>query len=688
MLNEHDFVEKRREALDLLLVLEDMRAQPGLINWGMPGMYDLPNLQFLDNSWLQPTPYQALIDGHEVRITRIRTMVRPELLQDMVDRIKHFIDAPITLPEGDSPSPTKRVSAFQPSSRRGSMVSPTPIWPHILRTAPSPMQGAATQDAIPEERSGSTSNDSHKQQPPQPKVMVRAFAQRMHKGFFLRGCLGSGKSHLLLLFAVYLRLVYTNVRTVYIGDCEEWDKCDSAYDYIELILEAIACSLVDHEAILGEIDTWKDYYRTRQGHAHEHVNELIVKICEYCQQAQLKLVFIYDNVDKLASDKQLYERIAYRTLMNLKRRTPCFAVFSSFDDNITEEIKRRFTSTHLYINSSFSREEGVVFMQEKCKEFACTENIINEAVKNTWFHPNELRRLCRSMTARRVANERDFMRAAQQFREEESFTLRPRPYSSHTTVDNDIKMTIFCVYFSFPCENPVVDWNFIDTSGIEDGVLRFSCPRVANLVFAEQIGDEKQAFEQIGMLIGDTDEARHQLAVAAIRWILDKTGELIEERSLRMRSRDMLRYMDVRMERIRALDVDEMLDKMYAGASTLDTNSAIVFYSVSPTLEDVDFVIYDESAFASVRFVKCLMLNPLKLKIQLRHIDTTIAKRIQERLVGPGAGYVDYYVVCGRKAAAFASRRPPTANETGCNMHIVDITSLNWINGLEIFQFN
>ncbi|ORX66776.1 hypothetical protein DL89DRAFT_295154 [Linderina pennispora] len=535
MLNEHDFVEKRREALDLLLVLEDMRAQPGLINWGMPGMYDLPNLQFLDNSWLQPTPYQALIDGHEVRITRIRTMVRPELLQDMMDRIKHFIDAPITLPEGDSPSPTKRVSAFQPSSRRASMVSPTPVWPHILRTAPSPMQGAATQDAIPEERSGSTSNDSHKQQPPQPKVMVRAFAQRMHKGFFLRGCLGSGKSHLLLLFAVYLRLVYTNVRTVYIGDCGEWDKCDSAYDYIELILEAIACSLVDHEAILGEIDAY----------------------ASIVQQAQLKLVFIYDN--------QLYERIAYRTLMNLKRRTPCFAVFSSFDDNITEEIKRRFTSTHLYINSSFSREEGVVFMQER-------------PVKNTWFHPNELRRLCRSMTARRVANERDFMRAAQQFREEESFTLRPRPYSSHTTVDNDIKMTIFCVYFSFPCENPVVDWNFIDTSGIEDGVLRFSCPRVANLVFAEQIGDEKQAFEQIGMLIGDTDEARHQLAVAAIRWILDKTGELIEERSLRMRSRDMLRYMDVRIERIRALDVDEMLDKMYAGASTLDTNSAIVFY--------------------------------------------------------------------------------------------------------------
>ncbi|KAJ1942526.1 hypothetical protein FBU59_003172, partial [Linderina macrospora] len=61
----HDFVEKRREALDLLLVLEDMRAQPGLINWGVPGMYDLPNLQYLDNAWLQPTPYQTLIDGHE-----------------------------------------------------------------------------------------------------------------------------------------------------------------------------------------------------------------------------------------------------------------------------------------------------------------------------------------------------------------------------------------------------------------------------------------------------------------------------------------------------------------------------------------------------------------------------------------------------------------------------------------------
>ncbi|KAJ1938880.1 hypothetical protein FBU59_004304, partial [Linderina macrospora] len=510
------------------------------------------------------------------------------------------------------------------------MAAPTPIRPHILRTAPTPQPGNPAQETIPEE----TRNDAIGGAPqvPQPRVLVRTFEKRMHKGFFLQGCLGSGKSHLLVLFSIYLRMMYTNIRIVYIGDCEQWEKCETAYDYIELIMEAVACALIDHEAIVGEIDAWKDFYRTRQGHAHDHVNELVVKITKYCQQAQIKLVFIFDNVDKLATDKQLFERIAYRTLMNFKRRSPCFTVFSSFDDNITEDIKRRFTSISLYINSSFSREEGLVFMQEKCTGFAFTENIINEAVKNTWFHPNELRRLCRSVNLHKVSNEREFIRTAQHFREEESFTLRPRPFSSHSTTDSDIKMTIFSVYFSFPCENPVVDWNFIDTSAINNSVLRFSCPRVANLIFSEQIGDEKQAFEQIGMLIGDSDEARHQLAVAAIRWVLDKSGELIEERSLRIRSRDALRYMDTRIERLRAIDEDDMLDKMYAAVTTVDTSSATVLYCVSPTLEDVDFVIYDESTFASVKFIKCMLLNPLKLKIQLRHIDTRMARRIQERL--------------------------------------------------------
>ncbi|KAI8324351.1 hypothetical protein GQ54DRAFT_309269 [Martensiomyces pterosporus] len=696
MMNEHDYLEKRREAQDLLFLLNDLRSRPiPPIDWYTPNYLHIPNVMFLDNLWLRPEVLETTINGRDLKLSQVRALIRPDIVKDMLARIQHFVDAPQTAPVSAPVTPPV-VMAPAPTFHSLARVQTGSYsrLPEIVDVSrgQSPAQYDQQADGSPTTADSSRAGTTAPAGPTGPTgpttatVRPKAFTRGMRKGFFLQGCLGSGKSHALLIFALYIRLTYPNIRTVFIGDCAQWDKCDGTFEYLELVFEGIACALIDHEEILALIDAWREEFRSKTTHLGDHASRLITKISDYCRIRGLKIVFLYDNIDKMTANKNFFEHAAYRTIMNLKRKQPFFAVFSSFDENITEDIKRRFTSTYHHISSSYTREEGLVYIAQRCPLLKLDERMINEFVKSTWFHPNELRRLCRALAKART--EQEFDRLNQHFRGQVDFALNPRPYSAHRTpAGSDIKLTIFRSYFSFPCEDPVIDWNYIDTSSGSDGVLRFSCPRIANLVFTEQLGDEKSAFQQIGLIIGDTDEARHQLAVAALRWILDKKGEFIEENVPRSRARVPLRHLDTSTERLRATDTGDFINKMAASVSTIDTTPIIAYYCVDPVIDDIDFVLYNERELRSVKFIKCVMCKPLKLKIELRHIDTEISRMIKRNFDNDNRP-AEFYIVCSRKAAGFASRRLPRVSEIGCSVHIVDITSLNWIKNLEIYQFN
>ncbi|KAJ1964962.1 hypothetical protein GGI12_001087 [Dipsacomyces acuminosporus] len=732
LMNEHDYLDKRREAQDMLLLLKHLKAQPTPpFNWNEPNFLKIPSLMFVENSWLNPEPYETTIDGRPIKVSRVEALIRPDVLVDMTAKIRHFIDAPMTtqtppppglkreptsgsgfdkqsgsyshLPIVDvsrtqSPAQFEQQHVAEQSSAASSAGIAGPAGPGLGAIASGP--GAGTDGGI---GTNATFPSAFANAPGAPIAPIAPIAptattpnrapsktkwssRGLRKGFFLQGCLGSGKSYAMLVFALYLRITYPDIRTVFISDCAQWDKCNSTFEYLELIFEGIACALIDHEHIISLIDNWREEYRSKTAHLGDHASTLVTKISNYCRDREIKIVFLYDNIDKMTLNMNFFEHPSYRTIMNIKRKLPFFAVFSALDQTITEDIKRRFTSTHHHISSSFTREEGLVYIGAKCPLLKLDERIINDFVKSTWFHPNELRRLCRALA--NATTEQQFDRINQQFRVQVNFALNPRPYSKHKTpADNDIKLTIFRVYFSFPCENPVIDGNYIDTSASIDGILRFSCPRIANLVFKEQLGDEAYAFGQIGLIIGDAEEARHQLAVAAMRWILENKGEFIEESVPRSRARIPVRYLDTSTERLRPTDTYDFINKMVASVSTIDTTSSIAYYCVKPVIGDIDFVLYNEKDLRSLKFIKCLMCNPLKLKIELRHIDTEIAQLIKSHFEIDNRP-VEFYIICSRKAASFASRRLPRVNEIGCKVHIIDITSLNWIKNLEVYQFN
>ncbi|KAI8326441.1 hypothetical protein GQ54DRAFT_301104 [Martensiomyces pterosporus] len=372
---------------------------------------------------------------------------------------------------------------------------------------------------------------------------------------FLTGCNGVGKSFAMRELA--LRLINrkeSNVRVVYIGDCEAWGSKARMEDKITYLLMALRLAFSADDDFGTIFDSLED---STVGTADAISFQILKAVAKYCKEhadksrTPLRVVFFLDNLAAAypsdASGTRDIERIVKNILMS---NDYFFSVVATSNNDPISGL-----DADNKVPTWFSEEEAEALVSYKWRQLGYVSDETDLMAKQvlwvvkqyTDFHPQDMSLLLGilneehegagplELTREYLALVASTALAFEQTNDTGLNSQLRNTYIDPVTekLDEASTLSIFQVHHCIPSTAPFVHTNgdskrslenhpyITHIAGRETGrQYVFSSPRKGNFVFKQMLGTNSKLFKKISKLVGGSDLERNQFAFAAALWLI------------------------------------------------------------------------------------------------------------------------------------------------------------------------